>query len=224
MPKRKQYDTVEDAAKDVVEKKKRTAPPMAGNNGFSPVIGDNGIYTKPGDNSKYAIAMLDLAQNYPVLATALEGKESLEEIAQLRRVVVDKNDVNTMAQRFVGYLAYCVLNDERISNVMAYARCGITKDDVYNWEHRIARGEEHHNLVMTIKQICSAAREALANDGKLSPVTLIWWQKQYDGYVENNTITLVNGNRAEEPDKEALAAKYSASLPIIDVPVIEKTE
>lgn len=222
MARHKEYENVEQAAKEIVQKKKKLPTPASGNNGFSPVIGNNGIYTKPGDNSKYAIAMLDLAQNYPILANALTGKESLEEIAALRRVVVDKNDINTMAQRFVGYLAYCVLNDERISNVMAYARCGITKDDVYNWEHGISRGEEHHDFVVTIKQVCSAAREALANDGKLSPVTLIWWQKQYDGYVENNTITLVNGgNKVEEVNKEEIAAKYANSLPIIDVPPTE---
>lgn len=224
--KTKTYDTIDEAAKDVTEKKRRT-PPMAGNNGFSPIIGENGIHTKPGDNSRYAMQLLDMARANEILGIAFDRPDiTIDELAELRFCPVNKNSIATMARRFIGYMAYCALTDTRITNTAAYLSMGISKDDAYNWEHERARGEEHYLFAKTIKGFCSVAREQLAADGKLSPVTLIWWQKNYDGYVDNNVVTVVNGGtKPEEPDKEAIAAKYVESLPIIDVPVNEvKTE
>lgn len=210
-------ENMEEAVKEMVQKK-RKAPPMAGNNGFSPIIGDNGIHVKPGDNSKYAQTLLDMCQDDPVMQkyNVFETyDETLESLLALRHVKVDKNDISTMAKRVIGYLAWCVANDERVTNLMMYARIGVSKDDAWNWGHGYHRGPEYKEFMQTVLSICSAARELLASDGKLSPVTLIWWQKNYDGYTDNQTVTIVNGNQAiDETNKEEIAAKYLDAIPI----------
>lgn len=214
-----QAESVEEAVKELVQKKRtRPAPPTAGNNGFSPIIGDNGIHVKPGDNSKYAQTLLDMCQDDPVMQkyNVFETYDgTLESLLELRHTKVDKDDIQTMAKRVIGYLAWCVANDERVTNLMMYARIGISKDDAWNWKNGNTRGKEHQEFVQSVLAICSAARELLASDGKLSPVTLIWWQKNYDGYTDNQTVTLINGSQqTDETSKEEIAAKYLDAIPI----------
>ena len=189
----------------------------------SPVIGSNGVHTEPGDNTKYALSLIDLAQDTEFLAEACKGKSTMEELLELRRYPLDKKDVISMAKRFVGYLAFCAMNDERITNKMAYARIGISKDDVYHWEHELSRTEKHSRFIKVVQEFCSAAREQMGADGKLSPVTLIWWQKQYDHYTDNTTVTLVNGSAlGEDRDHDSIAAQYRQ---IVDeLPDMKKTE
>lgn len=184
-------------------------------NTSSPVIGDNGIQVEPGDNSRYAMSLLDMAQDDEVLRCAFVGALGMEDLLALRRFPLDKSNVDTMCKRFVGYLAYCAINDERVTNKMAYARIGITKDDVYNWEHQRTRGDLHHRFILTVQEFVSAAREQMGADGKISPVTLIWWQKQYDHYTDQQTIVVNTGNAlGEYSDTKAIAQKYIDALPM----------
>lgn len=207
-------ETQEEAVKKVMEKRK--VPSTAGNNGFSPVIGDNGIHTKPGDNSKYALTLLDMCKDDPILSKAFEGTNgTIEELLPLRSTPVDRNDILTMSKRVLGYLAWCVVNDERITNLVMYMRIGINKDIAWQWRNERSRGEAHRAFIDSVFGICSAARELLAADGKLSPVTLIWWQKNYDGYTDNQTITLVNGGSklGDDVNKDEIAKKYLEAIP-----------
>ena len=168
-------ETEEQAVNKVVEKKK--VPRTAGNNGFSPIIGDNGIHTKPGDNSKYALTLLDMCKDDPILSKAFEGTDgTIQGLLPLRSVVVNRNDISTMAKRVVGYLAWCVANDDRITNLVMYMRIVINKDIAWQWKNEKSRGEAHRDFIESVLGICSAARELLGADGKLNPATLIWWQ------------------------------------------------
>ena len=207
--------TEEEAVKKVTEK--RRVPSTAGNNGFSPIIADNGIHTKPGDNSRYALALLDMCKDDPILSQAFEGVDgSIESLLPLRSVIVDRNDILTMSKRVLGYLAWCVANDERITNLVMYMRIGINKDIAWQWKTEKSRGEKHREFIESVLGICSAAREMLGADGKLNPATLIWWQKNYDGYTDNQTITLVNGGNALDVDgqsKDDIAKKYLEQIP-----------
>ena len=170
-----------EAGEKVVKKKMK---PRGGN---SPVIGDNGVNTKPGDNAKYA----------GVLATILRWGE------------VDKSDVNAIEGRFWKFVDYCKENDVRITNQVAYLAMGITKDDVYNWENGVSRASEHCDLIKKVKAFCSAYREMLGADGKLNPVTLVWWQKNYDGMVDRSEVVLTPKQPlGEEPDVKTLSAKF----------------
>lgn len=140
--------------------------------GNSPVIGDNGVHTKPGDNAKYA----------GVLATIL------------RWGPVDKSDVDALEKRFWNFVDYCMEHDVKVTNQVTYLAMGITKDDVYNWENDRTRSPAHSELIKKVKSFCAAYREMLGADGRLNPVTLVWWQKNYDGLVDKSEVVLTPNN------------------------------
>ena len=50
----------------------------------------------------------------------------------------------------------------------------------------------------------------LGVDGKINPVTLIWWQKNYDGLVDNKVVEVKPVPAlGEQMDKEELARRLS---------------
>lgn len=140
--------------------------------GNSPVIGDNGVHTQPGDNAKYA----------GVLATIL------------RWGPVGKSDVDALEKRFWNFVDYCMEHDVKVTNQVTYLAMGITKDDVYNWENDRTRSPAHSELIKKVKSFCAAYREMLGADGRLNPVTLVWWQKNYDGLVDKSEVVLTPNN------------------------------
>ena len=153
----------------------------------SPVIGDNGVMTKAGDNAKYA----------GVLATILSWEP------------VDKTDVAQLDERFVQFVNFCAENDVRITNQTAYLALGISKDEVYDWGNGHTRDKAHADFIKKVKAFCSAYRELLGAEGKLNPVTLVWWQKQYDGMVDKQELVLTpNTKRLSDSDYQEIAEKY----------------
>lgn len=159
-------DATVEQGKELVKRKMK---PRGGN---SPVIGDNGVHTQPGDNAKYA----------GVLATILRWGD------------VDKSDVVALEKRFWDFVDYCMENDVKVTNQVTYLAMGITKDDVYNWENDRSRSSAHCELIKKVKNFCAAYREMLGADGRLNPVTLVWWQKNYDGLVDKSEVVLTPNN------------------------------
>jgi hypothetical protein len=178
-------DQLIEQGEKVVRKKMK---PRGGN---SPMIGENGIHTLPGDNSKYAAVLLEMHK---------WGE-------------VDKNDPEALEERFWKYVEFCGDNDIRVTNQVAYYAMGISKDDVYNWEHGVSRGKEHCELIKKVKRFCASYREMLGADGRLNPVTLVWWQKNYDGLVDRSEVVLTpNQPLGSEPDQKALEDKIIGSI------------
>ena len=130
---------------------------------------------------------------------------------------VDKDNVEEMEQRFYRYLDYCNTHGIKISNQSAYLAMGITKDNVYEWEHGIYKTKAHSELIKKVKQICSITRENMMADGKLNPVVGIFWQKNYDGFKDQQEVVLApKNNGVEDVDEQELIQKYKKSLPSAD--------
>ena len=102
--------------------------------------------------------------------------------------------IQAMEKRFWNYVALCFERDVRVTNQVAYFAIGITKDDVYNWENGLTRSSEHRDFIKKVKTFCGSYREMLGADGKLNPVTLVWWQKNYDGLVDKSEVVLTPNN------------------------------
>lgn len=136
------------------------------------MIGDNGLQTKPGDNSKYAKIMLEI-MSWPE---------------------VDRSDVNALEERLKEYVRYCVENDLKIGNQACYLALGISKDDVYNWENGVSRTSAHCDFIKKVKKICAGTREFLMQDGKINPITGIFWQKNYDGLRDQQEFIVTPNN------------------------------
>lgn len=166
-------------------------------NRTSPVIGFNGVKTNPGDNSKYAELIMELSS---------WGR-------------VDPDDFDELERRLNRYLQFCDERDIRITNQACYMALGITKDEVYDWESRRSRGSDprYYDFIKKVKQICATNREFLMSDGKLNPITGIWWQKQYEGMTEKSELILTPNNPlGPEPDADKLAEDYLKALPAAD--------
>lgn len=160
---------------------------------YSPVIGDNGVKTQPGDNAKYAGLLAEI----------------------LRWGPVDKTDPAAMEERFWRYVDLCAANDMRVTNMVAYLAMGINKDDADSWTRRGLRTKAHYDLIKKVRAFCSAYREILGAEGKLNPVTLVWWQKNYDGFVDKTELVVAPQNMlGEKPDMKQLEERIAAALPI----------
>lgn len=159
--------------------------------GNSPVIGDNGIATQQGDNSKYAKLLMEV--------------NSWGE--------VDVSSVPALEERMGKYLQFCFDNDLKIGNQMCYLALGISKDDVYNWEHGLCRGKEHSDFIKKIRKLCSGNRELLLQDGKVNPILGIFWQKNYDGLKDVQDLVLTPNNPLGEiKDAATIQQKYLEGL------------
>ena len=178
-------DATMEQGKELVKRKMK---PRGGN---SPVIGDNGVHTKPGDNSKIAGFLMEVGKWGPV----------------------DKSDVQAMEKRFWDYVSLCFERDVRVTNQVAYFAMGITRDDVYDWENGRSRSPEHSALIKKVKIFCGSYREMLGADGKLNPVTLVWWQKNYDGLVDKSEVVLTPNNPLGTiADQKQLEDRISGSV------------
>jgi hypothetical protein len=161
--------------------------------GNSPVIGSNGIHTKPGDNSKYTGVLLQIMQ---------WGK-------------VERSDVNALEERFWQYVDYCNKSDVRITNQAAYLALGLSKDNVYDMEHGRSFGSAHSEFIKKVKAFCAAYREMLGADGKINPVTLVWWQKNYDGLVDKQEIEVkASGQLQPTLSPEEIAKQIPKDIPV----------
>lgn len=205
MPRTKKAESAELATTETAIKKK----PRGGN---SPVIGDNGINIAEGDAKKVNKAILFSMQNDPYFRDVVLSISEENDIYALSSTPLDKDDVESMKKRFVGYVAFCMVNDIRFGNQMAYDAIGITKDDVYNWGKR-TRGTEHSEFIKKITGVCSSYREALGAAGLLHPTTVIWWQKNYDGMTDVQRIEIAPVNPlGEAPDQKALEERINGSV------------
>jgi hypothetical protein len=164
----------------------------------SPVIGDNGLNLKPGDNSRIAGHLLEFMSWGPV----------------------DRDNIEEMEDRFRRYVEYCIENDIRITNMVAYMAIGIDKSTAHDWVHGRSRTPAHSDFIKRVQRFCASYRELLGADGKLNPVTLIWWQKNYDGFVEKQEIVVTPNNPlGDATSPEEIGKRLGEGIPedIIDM-------
>jgi hypothetical protein len=114
-----------------------------------------------------------------------------------------------MERRFQRYLELCAEWDMKIGNQAAYAAIGINKDHVYDWTVRRQTNPKRADFVKRVQQFCAMYREGLMEDGKVNPVTGIFWQKNYDGMKDQQEVVLTPNASplGDQTDAEALKQK-----------------
>ena len=88
-------------------------------------------------------------------------------------------DINDLRLRFYAYLELTQRTNMKISNMTAYLSIGMTQSKAAYLAQN--GSDEIKDLLMEIQAVCAAYRESITADGKLNPVTSIFWQKNYDG-------------------------------------------
>lgn len=134
----------------------------------SPVIGDNGISVAPGE-------LAEITRQ--CLTTGMLWEE------------IDTKDPEQLKQRAIDYFNYCIDNDSKPGNLGLYATWGLDKSTI---SHILAREPSSPRAIVIKKSIAilASVREKLAADGKLNPVTAIFWQKNYDGLKDQQEVIL----------------------------------
>lgn len=123
---------------------------------------------------------------------------------------LDHNDVEEMERRFNRYLELCAQWDMKVGNMAAYAAIGIDKSDAYEWTNRNMGNPARTAFIKKVQKVCAMYREGLMEDGKVNPVTGIFWQKNYDGMKDQQEVVLTPNTSplGEQADAEALKQKY----------------
>lgn len=128
---------------------------------------------------------------------------------------VDTRNIEALKERFHRYLQYCIENDMVVSNLNAYASMGISKVTAHSWSVG-DRGKAHQEFMEMVKRVCAAYREQAMAEGVIQPVTGIWWQKNFDGFVDNQVLTVQPANpMGDELSPEELQKRIEGNV-IVD--------
>ena len=123
---------------------------------------------------------------------------------------LDLNDVGEMERRFENYIRLCSEYGKKVSNQAAYLAIGINKDQARDFANGVSANPERSHFIKKVQQICGVYREQLMSDGKINPVTGIFWQKNYDGLRDQTELAIAPVNPlGEGKSAEELAKKYS---------------
>lgn len=147
--------------------------------------------------------------NAAVVASVL----AVREIAKQANI----NDPQSLMKCLQQYLYFCMENNVRITNMAAYAACGVSSMDLTNWESGRTRKNDprYKEFAQFLRSVCAQYREQAMSENILNPVIGIWWQKQYDGMRDNLPPADISDNGLElKQDPDEIAAKYKN---VIDV-------
>ena len=116
----------------------------------------------------------------------------------------DPNNLETLYDCLQDYLMLCARSNISVTNTGLYAAIGVTGDTISNWATGKVRSTDprYREFALLVRRLCGQYRELAASEGKLHPTLTIWWQKNYDGFVD-----------VPIPEKEAPGAFQTAVDP-----------
>ncbi len=162
-------------------------------------------------------------KNHPFKVLDDEKMQDLVESVRINGVLTPV--LLRMERRFMHYLETCAKYDMKIGNQAAYAAIGIDKGIAWEWVNRCTTNPARTDFIKKVQKVCALYREGLMQDGKVNPVTGIFWQKNYDGMKDQTEMVLTPNNPlGDSADTEALARKYLDNADIVDVPEGEISE
>lgn len=123
----------------------------------------------------------------------------------------DINDPNTLFSCLEKYMLLCMEQNIKITNMAAYAACGVSGTDVLNWENGRTRKNDprYREFATFLRSVCAQYREQSMVEGTINPVIGIWHQKQYDAMSDSPIIETAPDNAIEvKEDPDEIAARY----------------
>lgn len=133
---------------------------------------------------------------------------------------LDIHDVDEMERRFDRYLELCRVNDMKVGNMAAYTAIGIDKEQARDFETASQSDSRRAHFIKKVKKICAMYREGLMEDGKVNPVTGIFWQKNYDGLKDQQEVVVTPNNPLGEIPNEGELRKQIEDAIVVDDPEV----
>ena len=131
----------------------------------------------------------------------------------------DINDPDSLFRCLEKYMLLCMEQNIKITNMAAYAACGISEMDVSNWANGRTRKNDprYRDFAVFLRSVCSQYREQSMVEGTLNHVVGIWHQKIHDGYREDAPVMTEAESLIEvKADPDEIAARYQALLDVKD--------
>lgn len=119
----------------------------------------------------------------------------------------DHGNIDDLRLRFYSYLELTQLTNMKISNMTAYLSIGMTQSKAT----KLAQNgtEDMKDLLTEIQAVCAGYREMVTADGKLNPVTSIFWQKNFDNMQDKREqVVTVNDPLGKKRSAEEIKKKY----------------
>lgn len=147
----------------------------------------NSINAESKSNTRYA--------NF-ILAVAAMGRSA------------DLTNIDDLRMRFYSYLELAQRCNMKVSNLCAYLSVGMTYDKAYK---QMKNGSDAvKDLLYEIQAVCGSYRETITGEGKLNPITSIFWQKNFDGLKDQSQqVVTVQDPLGKAVSRDEIKQKYA---------------
>ena len=139
-------------------------------------------------------------------------------LADVKSKPVDLHNPDDFINAVNGYLLDCEASGKRPGNLGLYRALGMSKQDVNNVLTGKSKSKLSPDCIDLLKKairLMSEYREQLGLQGKLNPVTMIFWQKNYDGLSDTQTLEVVPASQQDASlTPEQIAKQIEKDIPI----------
>ena len=139
-------------------------------------------------------------------------------IKDLSRPKINLCNPDEVKEAIYSYLLDCEQAGKRPANMGLYRALDLTRQDVNNLlsgklKNRVS--PECLDILKKALSMLSEYREQLAIQGKLNPVTLIFWQKNYDGLADQTQIQIsTDSTQTASLTPEEISKQIEKDIPI----------
>jgi len=123
----------------------------------------------------------------------------------------DVNDPQSLVNCLQQYMIFCLENNIKLTNMAAYAACGVSAVDISNWESGRTRANDkrYKEFATFVRSVCSQYREQAMVENLINPAVGIWHQKNYDGFRDDPIVAEAPDSGLEiKRDPDEIAVKY----------------
>lgn len=150
--------------------------------------------------------------------TALTSNIKENFIRELSKPQIDLHDPEQVTEAIIGYFTDCELSGKRPGNMGLYRALGMSRQDMNNILTGKSKSKASPTCIDIFKKalhLLSEYREQLGLQGKINPIPLLFWQKNYDGLEDNSKVELV-ASRGSDPEltPEQVARQIEKDIPI----------
>lgn len=126
-------------------------------------------------------------------------------------LTANANDPEDLLNHFHAYLEMCAEQGWRVGNMTAYLAMGVSRWQIDNWcDQRFKKSDPRFKqLADYVKAVCAANREQLGLEGAVHPALTIFWQRNFDGFTNEDIVRVETSDAlGERVDAKQIAEKY----------------